>query len=199
MSSLEQNLKTLEDDLVATPPRISAYHDLPFAIFRYNPQEEFELRKQLRLFAFGLEQNHGKRVRFISVARLVWNIVSASKELNELFQVEKLRGFPAAQAHFHSLLSREEFRPIADEVLAAMKDLAPARDIVFLVRAGGFAPNIYSCSILLNDLHRRTMVPIAFFYPGSAQHATDLSFYDLPTSTSGGVYNYRVKVYGVHA
>ena len=138
-------------------------------------------------------------VRFISVARLVWNFVSASKELNELCQVEKLRGFPSAQAHFHSLLARKEFRPIADEVLAAMNDLAPARDIVFLVRAGGFAPNIYSCSILLNDLHRRTMVPIAFYYPGSAQHATDLSSYNLPTSTSGGVYNYRVKVHGVQA
>src|SRR3954451_4711727 len=100
MSSLARNLKTLEEDLVADPPRISAYHDLPFAIFRYNPQEEFELRKQLRLFAFGLEQNHGKRVRFISLARLVWNVVSTPKELNELYQVEKLRGFAAAQTHF---------------------------------------------------------------------------------------------------
>jgi hypothetical protein len=43
------------------------------------------------------------------------------------------------------------------------------------------------------------MVAIASYYPGSAQHATDLSSYNLPTSASGGVYNYRVKVHEVHA
>jgi hypothetical protein len=49
MSSLDKNIKRLAEDLVAEPPRISAYHDLPFAIFRYDPEDEFELRKQLRL------------------------------------------------------------------------------------------------------------------------------------------------------
>ncbi len=182
---------------MATPLRIGAYHDLPFAIFRYDPAEEFELRKQLRLFAFGLEQNHGKQVRFISLARLVWNVVSGPKELAELHKVEQKRGFEAAQKHLHSILSSPHFRPIADEVLAAMNGLSPAKDMVFLVRAGALAPGIFRSSALLNDLHRRTMVPIIFFYPGSAQHATDLSFYDLPADTSQGVYNYRVKIYGV--
>jgi hypothetical protein len=197
MFSLESNLKTLGEDLVANPIRISAYHDLPFAIFRYNPDEEFELRKQLRLY--GLEQNHGKRVRFISISRLVWNVVSGTKDLAELNKVESLRGFEAAQTHLHNLLSSEEFRPIANEVLAAIHDLTPAKDLVFLVRAGGFAPAIYRCSVLLDELHRKTMVPIVFFYPGSAERATDLSFYNQPGAGSLGVYNYRVKVYGVQA
>jgi hypothetical protein len=43
------------------------------------------------------------------------------------------------------------------------------------------------------------MVPAVFFYPGSAERATDLSFYNLPGAGSLGVYNYRVKVYGVQA
>ena len=199
MSSLERNLKTLEEDLVASPLRISAYHDLPFAIFRYDPGEEFELRKNLRLFGFGLEQNHGKRVRLISLSQLVWNVVSEPKQLNELYQVEKVRGFEAAQNHLHSLFSSRHFRPIVDEVLAAMTDLTPGKDIVFLVRAGGFAPAIYRCSVLLDELHRRTMVPIVFFYPGTADRATDLSFFNQPGAGSLGVYNYRVKVYGVQA
>jgi hypothetical protein len=199
MFSLEKNLKTLEDDLTANPLRISAYHDLPFAIFRYAPEEEFELRKQLRLFAFGLEQNHGKRVHFVSLARLVWKIVSEQQGLDYLYKVETTRGFEAAQSHIHNLLSSPHFRPIADEVLATLEGLNPQKDVVFLVRAGGFAPAIYRCSVLLDELHRRTMVPIIFFYPGTAERATDLSFYNQPGAGSLGVYNYRVKVYGVQA
>jgi hypothetical protein len=197
MSSLEINLKTLEQDLATSPVRISAYHDLPFAIFRYDPEEEFDIRKQLRLFSFGLEHNHGKRVRFISLAQLVWGVVADPKALNELYQVEKMRGFEAAQNHLHSLISNRVFRPIADEVLAHLNGLDPAKDVAFLVRAGGFAPAIYRCSILLDELHHRTMVPIIFFYPGAAESATELSFYNQPGAGSLGVYNYRVKVYGV--
>jgi hypothetical protein len=196
---LELNLKTLEEDLVARPPRISAYHDLPFAIFRYDPHEEFELRKQLRLFAFGLEQNHGKRIRFVSLAEMVWKVVTECQGLDYLFRVEQTRGFEAAQAHVHSLLLSLHFRPIADELLKRLDGLTPEKDVVFLVRAGAFAPAIYRCSVLLDELHHRTMVPIIVFYPGSAESATDLSFYNLPSAGGLGVYNYRVKVYGVQA
>ena len=43
MSSLKDRIELLEDDLKAVPPRISVYHDLPFAILRYDPSEEWEL------------------------------------------------------------------------------------------------------------------------------------------------------------
>jgi len=199
MSSLDKDLKTLEEDLVAEPPRISAYHDLPFAIFRYDPEDEFELRKRLRLFAFGLDQNHGKQVHFISLAELVWKVISEEQGLDYLIKVEKTRGFKAAQDHVNSLLSSRHFRPISDEVLKCFDGLDPSKDLVFLVRAGGFAPIIYRPSILLDELHQRTMVPIIFFYPGGAKGATDLSFYNLPGSGGAGAYNYRVKVYGAQA
>lgn len=199
MSSLEHDLNTLQEDLVAKPLRISAYHDLPFAIFRYDPQEEFALRAKLRLFAFGLEQNYGRWVHFISLSELVWKVVAECQGLDYLFKVEQTRGFDAAQTHVHSLLSSPHFRPIAEELLSRLAELAPERDVVFLVRAGGFAPAIYRSSVLLDELHHRTMVPIIFFYPGSAESATDLSFFNLPGAGGLGVYNYRVKVYGVHA
>lgn len=199
MSFLEENLRTLAEDLTAGPIRISAYHDLPFAIFRYDPEEEFDMRKELRLFSFALEQRHNKSARFVSLARLVWKIIAEQQGLEYLYKVEKSRGFRAAQDHVHSLLSSPDFRPIADELLANIAGLRPDKDIVFLVRAGGFAPAIYRCSVLLDEMHRRTMVPIIFFYPGTAEQATDLSFYNLPSSGGLGVYNYRVKVYGVRA
>jgi len=34
VSSLKDSIRTLEEDLTASPMRISAYHDLPFAILR---------------------------------------------------------------------------------------------------------------------------------------------------------------------
>lgn len=199
MSSLEKDLSALQEDLTAKPLRISAYHDLPFAIFRYNPEEEFTLRAKLRLFSFGLEQNHGKQVQFISLAELVWKVMSECQGLDYLFKVEQIRGFEAAQAHVHSLLSSPHFRPIAEELLSRLAGLDPERNVVFLVRAGGLAPAIYRCSVLLNELHHRTVLPIILFYPGSAASATDLSFFNLPGAGGLGAYNYRVKVYGVQA
>lgn len=199
MSSLEKNLKRLEEDLIADPSRISAYHDLPFAIFRYDPKDEFELRRQLRLFAFGLDQNHGKQVHFISVSNLVWKVVAEEQGLDYLIKVERTRGFKAGEDHVNSLLSSPHFRPISDEVLKCIDGFDPKKDLVFLVRAGGFSPLIYRPSVLLDELHQRTMIPIIFFYPGGASGTTDLCFYNLPGIGNTGAYNYRVKVYGAEA
>jgi hypothetical protein len=44
MSSLKDSIALLESDLVAEPPRINVYHDLPFAIMRYDPTEEWQIR-----------------------------------------------------------------------------------------------------------------------------------------------------------
>ena len=55
MSSLTERIELLESDLTAVPPRISVYHDLPFAILRYDPAEEWELRRQVKLLETRLE------------------------------------------------------------------------------------------------------------------------------------------------
>jgi hypothetical protein len=50
--SLEHRIKqSLERDLELPDPRqrISAYHDMPYVLFRYDPEDEFELRKQVTL------------------------------------------------------------------------------------------------------------------------------------------------------
>ena len=198
MSSLLVDLNLLKEDLLAQPMRIAAHHDLPFAIFRYAPPEEFELRKHLRLLAFDLEQNHARKVRFLSMSRLVWQ-VAEEFGLDDVFAVEESRSFDHAQGHLNKLVTDRQFHPLEDLVLKELASLDPAKDIVFMVRAGGFAPGILRCSVLLNQMHRRTMVPCLFFFPGSSDRATDLNFYDLPSAGSLGVYNYRVKVYGTSA
>ncbi len=195
MQSLDESIKQLESDLSARPMRIAAHRDMPFAIFRYSPQDEYVLRKQLRLLAIGLSQNHAIKVTFISLARIVWDTISEFGE-SDLYQTETLRGFDAAQKHINQLLTSSDFKPAAESVLQKMSSLVPDKDVVFLVRACGFAPYIYRTSHLLDNLHNRTLVPIILFYPGKVEVGTDLRFFDLPVKGALGVYNYRVKIYG---
>lgn len=56
--------KDLEPILSLADPRekLSAYHDMPYALFRYDPEEEFELRKQVTLLETRLTQK-GKRIK----------------------------------------------------------------------------------------------------------------------------------------
>jgi len=196
MISLEDSLKHLESDLVAQPMRLAAHSDMPFAIFRYQPCNEFLLRKSLRLLAFSLSQNHHREVVFVSISQLVWDIVRKFEGTDYLFKTESVRGFRTAQEHINKLLTSPDYRPVAEELLAYIQHLDPAKHVLFLVRAGGFAPFIYRCSALLDGLHHQTMVPSVLFYPGSAEVGTDLRFYDLPVDGTLGVYNYRVKIYG---
>ncbi|HOA62976.1 MAG: DUF1788 domain-containing protein [Verrucomicrobia bacterium] len=196
MISLEDNLKRLESDLVAQPMRLAAHSDMPFAIFRYKPADEFPLRKKLRLLAISLSENHHREAVFVSIAQLVWDIVKQCEGTEYLFKTEAARGFKAAQEHINKLLTSEDYRTAGKELISRIAHLDPAKHILFLVRAGGFAPRIYRCSALLDDLHDQTMVPSVLFYPGSPEVGTDLRFYDLPVETSLGAYNYRVKIYG---
>lgn len=182
--------------MVAQPMRLAAHSDMPFAIFRYKPSDEFLLRKNLRLLAFSLSQNHHREAVFVSISQLVWDIVRQCEGTEYLFKTESTRGFKAAQEHINKLLTSEDYRTAGKELISRIQHLDPAKHILFLVRAGGFAPFIYKCSALLDDLHHQTMVPSVLFYPGSAEVGTDLRFYDLPVEGSLGVYNYRVKIYG---
>ena len=199
MSSWVDSLDELKQDLVAKPMRIAAHQDMPFAIFHYPPAHEFSFRKQLRLLAITLEQESGRRIKFISLARLVWETAKNQGGTDYLFQTEAKRGFQAAQQHLNHLMSSTDFQPASDTILNQMQDLDPEHDLVFLVRAGGFAPGLFRVSVLLDGLHRRTRVPVILFYPGSAKSGTDLRFFDIPNEGNLGVYNYRVRVYGAEA
>lgn len=96
MSSLAQRISLLEEDLKANPPWISAYHDLPFAIFRYDPADEWVLRKEARLMATRLTES-GKRVAIISLSDLLWKAIDESEGIDAVVDLEKERGFIAPQ------------------------------------------------------------------------------------------------------
>ena len=80
MSSLKERLALLETDLKAVPPRISVYHDLPFAILRYDPPEEWTLRREARLLATRMNEA-GKDVHIIPLADLLWQAIADTEGL----------------------------------------------------------------------------------------------------------------------
>ncbi len=195
MSLLEEQFKSLEEDLAANPVRISVYHDLPFALFVYNPSEEFNCRKLLRLFTIKMEQNHQKKVTFLSLGKLLWKISAETEGLEALIAQEKQLGFDRLQHTLFKLMSDEDFMPLYSLIAEQVQNLDPAVDIVFLVRTGALAPHFYRASMLLDQLHGKTMVPIILFYPGTSNGSTDIKFMNTRDHDSPGAYNYRVKIY----
>ncbi len=194
MLSLEERIRSLQADLLASPLRINAYHDLPFARFHYDPADEFAVRKQIRFLATRVE-NAGRRVHLISLAKLLWMAVEQTEGVAAIADEEQQFGFRRAQESVCALLSDEVFMPLPDTLCKCMETFDPSIDMVFLVRIAALSPAIYRCAKLLEQLHGRTMVPIILFYPGTLEGETSLRFMGLPDREQTGAYNYRVKVY----
>src|SRR3989475_7078668 len=130
----------LEPILEAADPRerISAYHDMPYALFRYDPEEEFELRKQVTLLETRLAQK-GKRVSRISLAECLDEAMRSQRPLEEWFEAERQQGIETIVETIHSVLS--EYNPLVNLVAARMpEDPDPLRDIVFILRTGALFP-----------------------------------------------------------
>ncbi|MHB2154483.1 BREX protein BrxB domain-containing protein [Calditrichota bacterium GD2] len=194
MRSIDERLRLLENDLLSTPMRISAYHDLPFAIFCYPPNEEFGLRNQIKLFKTRLE-NSGKKVLTISLADLLWDAVLAHDSIENVAEMEKKFGYPRMEETINQYLTIKDFSPLKEKILELIGDAKPETHVVFLYRAGAMAPNIFRMSTLLNLLHGNTMVPIILFYPGSKESESELRFMNMEDRRAISGYNYRVKIY----
>ncbi len=193
MLSLEERIDLLESDLKAVPMRISVYHDLPFAILRYEPDREWDVRRQTRQLATRLTQI-GKQVRFLSLGSLLWRAIAESEGLDAVVELEKKRGYRVAQEQVTTYLSDPDWRPLPKMIADEVWGLNPAKHIVFLTRAGAMAPAIYHMSKLLDELHGKTLAPVILFYPGTLEGTTGLRFMDLKDREAMG--NYRVKIYG---
>ena len=111
MSSLSERIELLESDLKAVPPKIAVYRDLPFAILRYDPEEEWELRRQARLLGTRLEDN-GWKVHHISMSEMLWKGIAESEGLEEVVGLERQRGFLEAQKQITSYLADPDWCPL---------------------------------------------------------------------------------------
>lgn len=191
MSDLEQRMKhDLEPILeLADPrPRISAYHDMPYALFRYEPDEEFALRKQVTLLETRLTQK-GKRVKRISLAECLDEAMRSQRPLDEWFSAERDQGTDTVVETVHATLS--EYVPLVDLVAARMPDKPNVhRDIVFILRTGALFP-VYRTFSLLEQLKGRVLVPTVLFYPGNLDGAAGLRFMGVLDAE----HNYRPKIF----
>jgi hypothetical protein len=199
MSSLKDSIAPLESDLKAVPPRISVYHDLPFAIMRYDPSDEWELRREIKLLATRLEAV-GKDVHFIPMSELLWSALEKVHQkdddegLEALIELEKARGYIEAQQQVTTYLSSKVWIPLWDLLADRLASISSGNSVVFLTRAAAMSPGIFHMSMLLDKMHGKTKVATILFYPGSIEGTTGLRFMDLKDREALG--NYRVKIYG---
>lgn len=193
MSSLKERIDLLEDDLKAVPQRISVYHDLPFAILRYDPQDEWQLRREVRLLGKRLEEA-GREVHTIPMSELLWQAIDESEGLDAVVELERDRGYLEAQEQVTTYLSDRDWCPLADLLAKRLSECDPEKSIAFLTRVAAMAPGIYHMSKLLDQMQGKTRVTTIMFYPGSIEGTTGLRFMDLKDREALG--NYRVKIYG---
>ena len=192
MSLLKEQIKILEKDLCSEELKISPYHDLPFAIFRYDAEQEFEARKEVSLLATRLN-NQGKKAHIISLADLFFESIKQEGGKDLIIKEEKEYGFLKAQESLNTILSDPDYSPIADLLIEKLKGMDEKKDIVLLIRAGIFAPNSYRISKLLDELHGKTRVLTVLFYPGIVEGVTGLKFMGIPMEDNVG--SYHVNIY----
>ncbi len=192
MSDWKKRLtETLEPALRELDPRmrISAYHDMPYAIFRYPPEDEFALRAEISLLETRLEQA-GKRVTRISLAECMTEALQAEGiDTDSLVEAEMTVGLDAVIQTVHNVLS--EYQPL-DALVASRipEDYDPLRDVVFILRAGALFP-LYRTSSLLEQLKGKVHIPCILFYPGDLDGAAGLRFMGVLDAE----HNYRPRIF----
>ncbi|MCP4384518.1 MAG: DUF1788 domain-containing protein [Hyphomicrobiales bacterium] len=191
MSSFADRLKNqLEPILASTDPRpaLSAYHDMPYALFRYDPEDEFSLRSELTMLQTRLEQK-GKRVTRISLAECLEAAMASLEPLEDWYEVERRQGTETVIETIHATLAAEA--PLVDLVGARMpSDPDPLRDVVLINRAGALYP-VYRTFSLLEQLKGQVVVPAVLFYPGTLDGAAGLKFMGVLDAE----HNYRPKIF----
>ena len=192
MSDWKQRLtRDLEPVLKEEDPRpkISAYHNMPFAIFRYPPDAEFSVRDEVRLLRTRLEQA-GKRVTVISLAECMATALEREGlSIERIERAEKSTGTHKMADTIHKILSsRQPLDALVAEQLP--KEADPLVDIVFITRAGALFP-FYRTSSLLEQLTGKVTVPAVLFYPGELDGAAGLKFMGVLDAE----HNYRPKIY----
>ena len=161
---------------------------MPYALFRYDPGEEFELRRQVTMLETRLT-GKGKRITRISLAECLDEAMRSQRPLEEWYAAEREQGVATIIQTLHAVLS--EYSPLVDLVAARMPgDPDPHRDIVFILRAGVLFP-AYRTFSLPEQLQGRVSVPTILFYPGDLEGAAGLRF----MGELQAEHNYRAKIY----
>jgi len=192
MSEWRQRLtQKLEPVLRETDPRteLSAYHDMPYAVFHYPPNDEFALRGEVAMLRTRLEQG-GKRVTVVSLAICVEMALKREGLTPDDIKMVEAKTDTALMADtVHNVLSKDQpLDALVAEQLPEEPD--PLVDVVFITRVGALFP-LYRISALLDQIHGKVVVPAVLFYPGDLEGSGGLRF----MGVMGAEHNYRPKIF----
>jgi len=191
MTDFEKRLRTDLEPLLSSPdPRekISAYHDMPYALFRYDPEQEFSLRREITMLTTRLTQK-GKRVTRISLAQCLRAAITSERSLEDWYQAERGGTVEETVQTITNIL--EERAPLVDLVAKQMPAAPdPHADVVLINRTGALFP-VYRTFSLLEQLKGRVFVPTILFYPGDLDGASGLRFMGVLDAE----HNYRPKIF----
>lgn len=191
MEDFKARLRNDLEPILASPDprdRISAYHDMPYALFHYDPTDEFELRREIGLLQTRLEQK-SKRVIRISLAECLFAALEAQSDMPGWIDAERSSGVEDTIQTITNVL--ESFSPLVDLVAERMpSDPDPKSDIVLINRAGALFP-VYRTFSLLEQLKGRVIAPTVLFYPGHLDGASGLKFMGVLDAE----HNYRPKIF----
>lgn len=172
---------------------LSTYTDMPFGIFLYPPEDEWELRQALRDLVVRLE-NAGKTVQRLSMAQLLdRSIEAAGLSLEEIAQGEVDLGIAMVRDTIRDVLSGKAAgsTPLDQLVAEAVDGSKPTTShIVFLERVGALF-GLHRPSALLENLHHKVSHPVVLFYPGQRDGPAGLRFMDELDAD----HNYRPKLF----
>lgn len=172
---------------------LSTYTDMPFGIFLYPPEDEWELRQALRDLVVRLE-NAGKTVQRLSMAHLLeQSIEAAGLSLEEIAQGEADLGITMVRDTIRDVLSGKAAgsTPLDQLVAEAVDASKPTSShIVFLERVGALF-GLHRPSALLENLHHKVSHPVVLFYPGQRDGPAGLRFMDELDAD----HNYRPKLF----
>lgn len=172
---------------------LSTYTDMPFGIFLYPPEDEWELRGELRNLVIRLE-NVGKTVQRLSMAVLLEEAIQAAGlSVEEISDAEATLGLEMVRDTLRDVLSGKAAGSVPlDELVAQSIDISKPKSshIIFLERVGALF-DLHRPSALLENLRNRISHPVVLFYPGQRDGPAGLRFMD----ESEADHNYRPKLF----
>jgi len=172
---------------------LSTYTDMPFGIFLYPPEDEWELRGELRDLAIRLE-NAGKTVQRLSMAVMLEQAIQAAGlSMEEIADAEATLEQEMVRDTLRDVLSGKAAGSVPlDELVAQAVDSSQptSSHIVFLERVGALF-DLHRPSALLENLRNRVLHPVVLFYPGQRDGPAGLRFMDELEAD----HNYRPKLF----
>ncbi len=189
---LHRRIRWLEEELPPRSSRFRIHETLPFAVFQYDPEHEWDLRREVSLLRTRLAKA-GAEPEIISLADILWESIEQVEGIEAIADLERDRGFRAAQDQVYTYLSDADFCPLPEALAGRLNLLDSEKGLGLVIHAASLAPEIFPVSQLLERMQGLSRTPAVLFYPGSLEGTNRLRFMGLPGRETMG--SYRVKIY----